>query len=92
MVLLRDWRRRGKGLPLGLAKKQQLPPGLAKHLIKGGTLPPGLLRQAEALPILIDRQLCVLPDGCRRVIIAGNVVIMNEKTALIYDVMRLAIF
>jgi hypothetical protein len=91
VVLIGSWYRRGKGLPPGLAKKQQLPPGLAQQLRKGGTLPPGLLRAAEPLPVVIEKQLYVLPTGYRRVVIAGNIVIMNEKTALIYDVMRLVI-
>jgi hypothetical protein len=90
-VLIGNWYRRGKGLPPGLAKKQHLNPGLANHLRKGGALPPGLLREAEPLPVIIEKQLYVLPAGCRRVVIGGNVVLMNEKTAVIYDVLRLAI-
>jgi hypothetical protein len=90
-ILIGSWYRRGKGLPPGLAKKQHLPPGQAQQLRKGVMLPPGLLRVAEPLPLVIEKQLYVLPTGYRRAVIAGNIVIMNEKTALIYDVMRLVI-
>src|SRR5215831_5359969 len=31
-----------KGLPPGLAKKESLPPGLQKQLVRNGQLPPGL--------------------------------------------------
>jgi hypothetical protein len=91
VVLIGDWYRQGKGLPPGLAKRDHLPPGLEKQLRKGGTLPPGLMKKMQPLPIVIERRLCVLPTGYRRVIIGGNIVIMNEKTALVYDVMRLVI-
>ena len=33
------------GLPPGLAKRDQLPPGLQKHLWKHGSLPPGLQKK-----------------------------------------------
>jgi len=32
-----------------------------------------------------------LPTGWRRVVIAGHVIMMNEKTAAIYDIVRKAI-
>ncbi len=32
----------GKGLPPGLAKRRDLPPGLARHVARTGQLPPGL--------------------------------------------------
>ena len=81
----------GKGLPPGLAKKDRLPPGLEKHLQKHGTLPPGLQKKVQPLPVTLERQLCVLPTGYRRVVVGGNIVLMNEKTAMIYDIVRVAI-
>jgi hypothetical protein len=30
----------------------------------------------------------VLPTGWRRAVIAGNVVLMNERTAVVYDIIR----
>ncbi len=37
----------GRGLPPGLAKRDQLPPGLEKHLLKHGSLPPGLQKKID---------------------------------------------
>ena len=79
------------GLPPGLAKKDRLPPGLEKHLRKHGTLPPGLQKKVQPLPVVVERRLRVLPTGYRRVVVGGNIIIMNEKTAMIYDVVRIAI-
>jgi hypothetical protein len=76
------------GLPPGLAKKEKLPPGLEKQLREKGTLPPGLQKKVQPLPASLERDLRRLPTGYRRVVIAGNVILMNEKTALIYDIIR----
>ena len=39
------------GLPPGLAKRGQLPPGLQKHLWKHGSLPPGLQKKIGPRPV-----------------------------------------
>lgn len=85
---LRDNR---SGLPPGLAKREKLPPGLERQLRVRGKLPPGLQKKVQPLPIELERELRVLPTGYRRVVVAGNVVLMNEKTAVIYDIIRNAI-
>jgi hypothetical protein len=91
-VIISGWCHNGyQGLPPGLAKREQLPPGLEKHLRKRGTLPPGLQKKMVPVPIVVERQLDLLPTGYRRVIIGDNLIIMNERTALIYDVVRLVI-
>jgi hypothetical protein len=88
-VLVRNWfSHHRSGLPPGLAKRDRLPPGLEKHLRKNGTLPPGLQKKIHPLPFELERQLRRLPTGYRRVVIAGNVILMNERTALIYDIIR----
>lgn len=76
------------GLPPGLAKRDKLPPGLERQLQRNGTLPPGLQKKVQPLPADLERQMRVLPTGWRRVVIAGNVILMNEKTATIYDIVR----
>jgi len=76
------------GLPPGLAKREQLPLGLQKHLERDGTLPPGLQKKVQPLPPELERRMRVLPTGYRRVVIAGNVIMMNEKTSRIYDIVR----
>ncbi len=89
-VLIKDWFRvhGRKGLPPGLAKRDQLPPGLAKQLRERGTLPPGLQKKLHPLPIELERQLHRLPTGYKRVILGGNIILMEEKTAVIYDILR----
>jgi hypothetical protein len=88
-VLVRNWfSYHRSGLPPGLAKRDRLPPGLEKHLRKNGTLPPGLQKKIHPLPFELERQLRRLPTGYRRVVIAGNVILMNQRTALIYDIIR----
>jgi hypothetical protein len=88
-VVVGRWYHEAHGLPPGLAKRDRLPPGLEKHLIRGGTLPPGLQKKIQPLPIVIERQLTVLPVGYRRGYIGGHIVILNDRTSLVLDVMRL---
>ena len=76
------------GLPPGLAKREKLPPGLQRQLERNGTLPPGLQKKVQPLPSSLERQMRTLPTGWRRVVVAGNVIMMNEKTAKIYDIVR----
>jgi hypothetical protein len=78
-------------LPPGLAKRETLPPGLQKQLERNGTLPPGLQKKIQPLPRELEKQLVVLPTGYRRVVVAGNVILMNPTTGLIYDIIRSAI-
>ena len=91
-VVVKNWFRGNRaGLPPGLAKRDRLPPGLEKQLRERGTLPPGLQKKVQPLPFDLERQLRRLPTGYRRVVIGGNVILMNEKTAVIYAIIRNAI-
>jgi len=76
--------RKGKKMPPGLAKKQELPPGLQKHIRKHGELPPGLA--GRRLPLDLERNLSRLPEGYVRVKVGGDVVLMNEITRVVFDV------
>lgn len=71
-------------LPSGLAKRDQLPPGLRKQLVRRGTLPPGL--QSQRLPYDLDRHLSRLPEGYARIRIASDVLLIDERTRVIFDV------
>jgi hypothetical protein len=73
-----------QGIPPGLAKKQELPPGLQKHIKKHGKLPPGL--EARRLPESLERTLDRLPEGYVRMKVGGDVVLMDEKTRVVFDV------
>ena len=69
-----------KRLPPGLAKKGKLPPGLAKRQ----TLPRGL--SGRHLPTDLLGRLSSIPDGYIRLRVGTDIVIMNRKTRLIFDV------
>lgn len=71
-------------LPPGLAKREQLPPGLRKQLVRRGTLPPGL--QSQRLPSDLDRRLSPLPSGYVRLRVASDVLLLDERTRVIFDV------
>ena len=74
-----------KGLPPGLAKRDELPPGLAKQLQKNGTLPPGLAKRS--LPADLEKQLPPPPKGYERQIIEdATVVLVNKATGKIADI------
>jgi hypothetical protein len=77
-------RYKAKKVPPGLAKKDQLPPGLARQVVKNGTLPPGL--QGRALPQDLETRLSRLPDGYKRVIIGTKIAILNTATRVIADI------
>ncbi len=81
----RDHRR---GLPPGLAKRDRLPPGLEKQLRERGTLPPGLQKRIHPLPVELERQLRRLPAGYVRVVVGASVILMNQQTHVIYDMVR----
>ena len=74
----------GKQGPPGLAKREQLPPGLRKQLVRRGTLPPGL--QTQRLPSELDRQLSRLPHGYIRLRVASDVLLLDERSRVILDV------
>ena len=72
-----------KTMPPGLAKKSELPPGLRNHIKKYGQLPPGLERRG--LPTDLERTLSPLPVGYVRLRVGGDVMLMNEKTRYVLD-------
>lgn len=70
-----------KGLPPGLAKRGgNLPPGLAKR----DKLPPGL--QGDPLPYELERQLTKLSTSYVRVRVGQDIVLMDRKTRVVFDV------
>lgn len=75
-----------KGLPPGLARKRKLPAGLKKQLEKNGKLPPGLSKRH--LPSELEERLSRLPKGYVRLKVGGDIVLMNEKTEVIVDIIH----
>jgi hypothetical protein len=76
--------KKGKRIPPGLAKKQELPPGLQKHIERNGKLPPGL--EGRRLPQDLEGTLPHLPAGFVRLQVGGDIVLLNEKTRVVLDV------
>lgn len=73
-----------KHMPPGLAKKQKVPPGHLKQLQRKGTLPPGL--RTSSLPYDLVRKLPRLPANITRARVGNDVVLIDETTRVIYDV------
>ena len=76
---------KNNGLPPGLAKRDQLPPGLQMQLDQRGALPPGLAKRAlpadlqSALPRRVGEQFLIVDD---------NVVLVERATGLVLDVLE----
>jgi hypothetical protein len=75
-----------KGLPPGLAKRQTLPPGLAKQLKRNSKLPPGL--DKRELPGSLESMLPERLPGEKRVLVDNDVVLIEEATGRILDILR----
>ena len=73
-------------MPPGLAKKSKLPPGLAKHLEKHGTLPPGL--EGRDLPDGLLERLPEKKRGTKRIIVDNDIVLIEEGTKIILDILK----
>jgi len=67
-------------------QKDRLPPGLEKHLVRNGTLPPGPQKRFYPAPVELERRLPPPPPDCAHVLIGGHIVLLNRKTNLIVDV------
>jgi hypothetical protein len=73
------------GLPPGLAKRETLPPGLQRQLVRNGQLPPGLEKKIQPLAPALEVVLAPLPEGRKRVFISGSVILLDERKNLILD-------
>lgn len=86
-VYFRGWYDDHQGdLPPGLAKRDRLPPGLEKQLVRRGTLPPGLQKRIYPCPEEFERRLPPPPPDCAHVLIAGHIVLLNRRTNVIVDI------
>jgi len=73
-------------LPPGLAKRDRLPPGLERQLVRRGTLPPGLRKKYYRCPDELERELPPPPPDCAHVLISGHIVLLNTRNFQIVDV------
>ncbi len=84
---VRGWYVEHEGnLPPGLAKRDQLPPGLQRQLDERGTLPPGLQKRLQPVPQELEVRLTPPPPECTHVLIGGNIVLLNRRTNIVVDV------
>jgi hypothetical protein len=78
---------KSKSMPKGIAKRKELPPGLAKRK----TLPPGLAKR-DLPEDLVHRLPPPQPGTARKVIEDGTVLLVEEGTNIVLDVLERAIF
>lgn len=84
------YRSRYRQYPPGLAKKG-IPRGHQKKYKRHDHLPPHFMYQRSAynrLPRELERRLSRLPNGCFRVVIGGSVILFDDNTKLILDVIH----
>ena len=84
--MMRHWHEDRGDLPPGLAKRDQLPPGLERQLRVRGTLPPGLRKRMHPCPEELEAQLPPPPPECEHTIIGGHVVLVNVHTYMVLDI------
>ena len=88
--VIRDYERRG--LPPGLAKREQLPPGLRRQLRERGTLPPGLQKRLVEVPAEWSDRLPALGRYERRYFAGNDLIVIDTRTntivAYIRDILR----
>jgi hypothetical protein len=73
-------------LPEALATHESLPPGL--ELERNHTLPADLKQRLQPLPLALEHQLPGISGDVSRVVVAGNVLLLEESTARIVDLIR----
>ncbi|HEX9892797.1 MAG TPA: hypothetical protein VGA78_02690 [Gemmatimonadales bacterium] len=73
-------------LPPGLAKRERLPPGVQKQLVKNGELPPGLEPEIQPLPRALEVKLSALDVAFRRGFVDGKVLTWDRKTRRVVDI------
>jgi hypothetical protein len=78
----------GKNFPPGLAKRGELPPGLAKQLVRNGHLPPGL--EGRDLPPDLLSRLPRLDPAYRYMVADDKVMLVRRATNTIMDILTVA--
>lgn len=83
---IREYYGSRRGLPPGLAKKEELPPGLARQVRRDGELPPGL--EGKRLPRELERDLPRPPEGYVRLRVGLDVVLVDRDTRVVVDIIE----
>ncbi len=74
-----------KKMPPGLAKRDQLPPGLQRQYERNGRLPPGL--EKHGLPADLEDSLPDTHRGLQRVIVDADVLLVESATWIVRDIL-----
>ena len=69
----------------GKKGSKPLPPGIAKNLARGKPLPPGIAKRA--LPNNLVVQMPPVADGYERVIVAGQILLVEIATQVVHDIL-----
>ncbi len=85
---IRDCFSDSSNLPPGLARREDLPPGLERQVERNGTLPPGLQNRVQPLPEPCSANLPRLPADWSRVVL-GRRVLMLDPDSRITDLFSL---
>lgn len=86
---IRHWHHdHDRDLPPGLAKRDQLPPGLERQLRVRGTLPPGLRKRMRPCPVELVRRLPPPPPNYIHTVIGGHLVLVNRSTYVVLDIVH----
>lgn len=75
----------GNASPRRRGRNGGLPPGIAKNLSRGKSIPPGIARQY--LPAQLRQELPVLPSGLEYLVVAGKLLLVEAATQVIRDVL-----
>ncbi|MCB9989570.1 MAG: hypothetical protein H6868_09615 [Rhodospirillales bacterium] len=76
---------KGKSMPPGLAKRDELPPGLQQHIEKNGVLPPGL--EGREIPDELKRRLPARKDGTEVRQVGDDIVLIEKATRRVLDIL-----
>ena len=77
--VIREYERSGS-LPPGLAKREELPPGLRKQLHEKGELPPGLQKHMVRVPPDLEARLPPIPSYEQRYFAGKDLIVVNVRT------------
>ena len=76
--------------PPGLAKRDSLPPGLQKQLVRNGKLPPGLAKRDVPNDLL--RRLGAAPKGTQRYLVGSDMILVDVATNVLLDTIKGALY
>src|SRR6266849_10133323 len=74
-----------------LPRETGCPPDWKNSLHGAATLPPGLQKRLQPCPDDLERQLPPPPPECAHVLIGGHIVLLNQRTSVVVDIVHFEI-